>query len=121
MKRDMELIRKILLNIEESDFTGGWIEIELEGYDESEVSYHTMLLHEAGLIDAIDLSTMNNTIWKPKYITWAGHEFLDAARDNNRWEKAKNIMKEKGGGMTFDVLKSVLIQIMMKAVQGDLL
>ena len=33
-------------------------------------------------------------------------------------EITKNIMKEKGSGMAFDVLRSVLIQLMTKAVLG---
>jgi DNA-binding transcriptional ArsR family regulator len=118
MKRDMDLIREILLDMEDAPFTGGWLELKLEGYDESELSYHTLLLYEAGLIDAIDLSTMNHNVWKPKYITWAGHEFLDAARDNKRWETAKKIIAEKGGNLAFDVIKSVLIRLMTKAVLG---
>lgn len=118
MKRDMNLIRKILLNIEEAPFKGGWLELDIEGYDESVLSYHIMLLHEAGLIEAKEISTLKITVWKPKYLTWEGHEFLDAARDESRWKKALDIMKEKGGGVAFEVLKSVLIQLMTKAVLG---
>ncbi len=118
MKRDMDLVRKILLEIEEAPFSGGWLDFDLEGYDESELSYHTMLLDEAGLIEAIDLSSMNTVIWKPKHLTWEGHEFLEASRDESRWKKALTIMKEKGGGMAFDVLKGVLIQLMTRAVMG---
>jgi hypothetical protein len=118
MKRDMDLIRKILLEMEKAPFSEGWLELKLEGYDKNDISYHIMLLHEAGLIEAINISTLKILEWKPKYITWSGHEFLDAARDNNRWETAKKIIVEKGGNLAFDVVKSVLIQLMTKAVLG---
>jgi hypothetical protein len=44
-------------------------------------------------------------------ITWAGHEFIEAARDDNRWQKAKNIVVEKGGDITLDILKALLVNL----------
>ena len=118
MKRDMDLVRKILLELEDTPYELGGFDLELEGHSPDQISYHVMLLNEAGLIEANDLSTLGGPKWRPKRLTWAGHEFIEASRDESRWEKAKNIMKEKGSGMAFDVLRSVLIQLMMKAVLG---
>ena len=118
MKRDMDLVRKILLELEDTPYELGAFDLELEGYSPDQISYHVMLLNEAGLIEANDLSTLGGPKWTPKRLTWAGHEFIEASRDESRWEKAKNIMKEKGSGMAFDVLRSVLIQLMTKAVLG---
>ena len=116
MKRDMDLVRKILLELEDTPYGLGGFDLELEGYSPDQISYHVMLLNEAELIEANDLSTFGGPKWTPKRLTWAGHEFIEASRDESRWEKAKNIMKEKGSGMAFDVLRSVLIQLMTKAV-----
>ena len=116
MKRDMDLVRKILLELEDIPYELGGFDLELEGYSPDQISYHVMLLNEAELIEANDLSTFGGPKWTPKRLTWAGHEFIEASRDESRWEKAKNIMKEKGSGMAFDVLRSVLIQLMTKAV-----
>jgi len=41
-----------------------------------------MLLHEAGFIEAMDLSTLGGICWKPTRLTYNGHEFLDAARSD---------------------------------------
>ena len=38
-------------------------------------------------------------------LTWAGHEFLDAARDDATWGKAKTAVKT-AGGVGFEVLKT---------------
>ena len=119
MKRNMDLIRTILLEIEKVNYEGGWINLQMAGYSDNEVSYHVMLLTEAGLIDAIDLSTNTVFAWAPKRLTWYGHEFIEASRDDTRWEKVKTIMKEKGGGFAFDVMKSLLITLMTKAVLGQ--
>jgi len=55
MKRDMDLIRKILLSIEDHEEDTDLTEfnnLEKEGHSKSEIYYHIELLNEAGLIDA---------------------------------------------------------------------
>ena len=32
----------------------------------------------------------------PRALTWKGHEFLDLARDQNRWNQAKGIIGRVG-------------------------
>lgn len=50
MKRDMNLIRKILLVVEESDTApADWVDVDIPAHDPLEVSYHVKLLVEAGL------------------------------------------------------------------------
>ena len=77
-----------------------------------------MLLAEAGLIEADDLSSMANIEWKPKRLTWQGHEFLDAARDNNRWNQVKATMG-KVGGFVFEVGKQVLIELIKSELRQN--
>ena len=110
MKRDMDLIREILLKIEERPFDGMWFTLDIDGCSPEAISYHVMLLHEAGLIEAYcdsALGSIDN--WLPIRLTWQGHEFLDAARDSTRWDQAKGIMT-KVGGFALEVLKAVLIE-----------
>ena len=49
-------------------------------------------------------------------LTWEGHEFAEAARDETRWEKAMGIVTEKGGAITIDVLKNLLSSLMKAAL-----
>jgi len=42
-------------------------------------------------------------------LTWAGHDFLDAARNERAWEFAKRSIS-KVGTVAFDVTKALLIQ-----------
>ncbi len=118
MKREMDLVRSILFALEDAPFDGGPLDLEIEGHSEVEVTYHVMLLAEAGLIRAFDFSSDEFPEWRPAYLTWQGHEFLNAARDTGRWQKAKALVKEKGGGMVFEVLKDVLIEGMKTNVLG---
>ena len=110
MKRDMDLIRQVLLDIEESD---EWkpSAIQIEGVDYEVVSYHVKLLAQSGLIEAIDYSTTDTLAWYATTLTWEGHEFLDAARDHTRWNSAKNQALAIGGTLTFEALKLTLGRI----------
>ena len=118
MKRDMDLCRKILLKIENHGQVMGVMNIKVEGYTEKEISYHVMLLSEVDLIEALDMSDRSGHDWKPQRLTWEGHEFLEASRNDNIWENAKRIITEKTGGVTFDVLKALLLDLVKKSVLG---
>jgi DNA-binding transcriptional ArsR family regulator len=111
MKRDMELVRQILLKTEQNTEVGGWIDLDIEGYSPEEISYHVKLLAEAELIEAQDLTTTEEFEWKPTGLTWKGHEFLDAARNETIWKKTTEIVKDKGGSIPFEVLKDLLIKV----------
>ena len=115
MKRDMDLIRKILLSYEAEPGAQVPSKVAIEGYSEEQIDFHLFLMWEAGLIKASDTRTLRDryTI-TPLNITWAGYEFLEACRDEGRWKKAKAIA-EKTGGMSLDVLKATLTAL---ATQG---
>jgi len=89
MQRDMDLIRKIMLAVEEAASTLGTIEVKIDGYTDQQVAYHVALLREAGLLHAVDLSSKSGLDFRPTRLTWAGHEFLDAARNDTIWRKGR--------------------------------
>ena len=109
MKRDMDLVRLILLEIEKSgEDPRSEIHLEIPNYTYEQVSYHIMILHEAGLIEADDLSTMgSDSFWLPKRLTWNGHEFLDAARNDGIWKQAM----KKANNVGFELLKELLLNM----------
>ena len=110
MKRDMDLIRAMLLAIE-SDSSGFAPKIEIPDYTEEQINYHAFLLGEAGLAEVS--STTTNYSKSPeamvKHLTWAGHEFLDSARDNTIWNQAKDKIG-KIGGAAIQVWIALLIE-----------
>ena len=111
MKRDMELVRTILLAVEENGPPRGFFQLELRGYDPETVSHHVLLFGDAGLLEIHDRKLRNHFEVMPKRLTWAGHEFLDAARNDTIWNKAKELVKEKGGAVPFEVLKDLLLKL----------
>lgn len=110
MKRDMELVRQVLLQTEQSATVDNVIDLHIEGYSPEEISYHVKILSDAGLLEAHNFSDSENFEWKPTSLTWKGHEFLDAARNETVWKKATEIVKDKGGSVPFEVLKDLLIK-----------
>lgn len=117
MKRDLELIRKILLMVESSPTGYAPDEIIVEGYTAEQIGYHAYLMIQAGLVEGSDVTNMESPgpEWRINNLTWWGHEFAEAARDESRWKKAMGIIKEKGGSITMDVLKDLLTSLMKGA------
>jgi hypothetical protein len=86
MKRDYELIRKILLLLEKDDYPVAVIRLHIE------------LMLDAGLLNI----TRNNIS-----ITQSGHDFLDLCRPDERWNKVMEKVKE-ANGVPFDLLIGLL-------------
>lgn len=117
MKRDPDLVRDILLAVEASDeIPMGWIDIEIEGRSQQEVAYHVQILDEAGLLTAQDLSSMSSYDWRPKRLTAAGHDFLDAVRDPKIWRSTKEGALG-AGGWTLELLADLAKGFLRKQIE----
>jgi hypothetical protein len=112
MKRDLDLIRRILLATEEApDFSLSCSDLASEDQPVATIARHVRLVEEAGYLEAnlLDLEghgVLDGTISR---LTWSGHEFLEAARDNTTWQKAKRAVADKAGGTPLEVIKALLI------------
>ncbi len=105
MKRDFELVRKILTCIEESEGVQQRVNVEIEGYTEDQIMYHLILLAQADLIDATNVPLQDRTYITARGLTWQGHEFLDSIKNETVWQKTQQAVKDKGGAVSFEVLK----------------
>ena len=118
MKRDLDLIRKIILSIEESESAQAPTHLAVEGYTEAQINYHAWLLVDAGLAMGADTTHMESD--GPAAIitnlTWTGHEFAEAARNENRWKAAITTVKEKAGTATVAVLTQLLAEYMKRSL-----
>jgi hypothetical protein len=117
MKRDMNLVRAILLDIETMNQDSANEELMIDGYDNDQIVYHMSLLVEAGLVKGRVHETSQGPYVRCERLTWQGHEFLDAARDQSVWNEARNILHKTGGG-AFSVWLTVL-QELVKARLRD--
>jgi hypothetical protein len=108
MKRNMDLVRQILLMVEEEDGYPNDCP-SIDGVDENVIHYHCTILHEAGLIEAMDASNnMQPWYFIPTRLTWAGHEFLDAARSDTIWRSAKTRVAKVGESVSMETMLLLL-------------
>jgi hypothetical protein len=115
MQRNMDLVRTILMRIEESP--SGWAAhpFGIAGFTPEQVGYHAHIMMEDGLIEGVDVTTMHSKGPEamPRALTWKGHEFLDLARDQKRWNQAKATIG-KVGSAPISVWMKVLNDLILK-------
>ena len=109
MQRNVDLIRSILLAVETNADPSEFVTPKIDGFSEVEVSYHIALMEEAGLISARDRSAIGVYYWSAGQLTFAGHEFLECSRDEAIWSHAKEQISRASGGLSFEVLRRVLV------------
>ena len=110
----MDLFRKVLLEIEQVP-PGQWRRINVEGATSEEVRYHAKLADDAGFVEARFLGN-DPAEFVAHRLTYLGHEFLDAARNDNLWLAAKKRMMDSVGVLTIDGLKLVLQELVKAAL-----
>lgn len=108
MKRDWDVIRKVLLAVEESPRARVLFK-DLQNVvdsEEQDLQYQLRLMEEAGLLDHMTVGEWHNLDlgWR---LTWEGHELIDKIRNDTVWKDTKDVFKEKGVGLTFDLLGQV--------------
>lgn len=96
MKRNMDLIREILLLIENDPLPRMRVLSVVEGYTKTQVEEHARLLMEAGLITGRKFRDENGPAVLNVQLTWAGHEFIESVRDPAIWKKTKDAAKKTG-------------------------
>jgi hypothetical protein len=101
MKRDLELVRQILCDVEACQPGGPLVTLK-----DPHSAYQAALMKEAGLIDA---RISNDGLGRPisaiiLRLTWDGHEFLDASRDSKIWKMAMEHIIKPGAAWTFAIL-----------------
>jgi len=114
MKRDMDLIKEILQKLEDQETFGGDLGAKsFQSHPPEYVSYHIAIMKDAGLIEAKETKKGSNRKFVARRLTWQGHDFLDAAKNETIWNKAKEIVKEKGGIFSIEILKKILAKLAM--------
>jgi hypothetical protein len=128
MKRDWNLLRKQLANIEEGndvlaeipdepkwtdDLTQQDYERVVKEYKvlEERIAGHLELLIDSGYVDGLTVSRGADNyiafgVHAPR-LTMAGHDLLDTMRSATVWEMIKSTASKKGIELTFDTIKAL--------------
>ena len=108
MKRDMDLIRRIVLALDEHDDPLNPV-MGLSGVDDAIFNYHASLIIEAGLAAGTSQEFLDGggMVWLWR-LTWAGHDFADAIRSETVWKAAVDNVIKPTASWTFGILLEYL-------------
>ena len=112
MKRDMDLVRLLLIEIEEKALEpyAGLQDIKIEGFKSQEIDYNLDLLIKSGMIEGeVQIYGGGQSTHFIQGITWLGHDFLEDIRDPEMWARTK-----KGANQ----IKSWSIETIKEIVKG---
>ena len=96
-------------------------QVQIEGYAQDQIGYHAWMLAEEGLLEGVPTHGVSSAVHglMPRCLTPKGHDFLEAARNPTRWERAKEKLMAQGLPLTVKVLGTFL-QESVKAELGKL-
>ena len=105
MKRDFDLIRHIMTDIENMPAASAFKSFEYPGYDKATIHQHIKLLIDENLIEGkIHESHHGIDAVRITGLTWNGHDFIDASKDESIWTKAKETVLKPTVSITFSIL-----------------
>lgn len=130
MKRDLELIRNILLTLESDDFSQikrysvdsfipDGLSTEIKSDDPranspymqefNRISYHIELLLDEEFIEAESISQMGTTHdnYIIKRLTSRGHDYLDSVRNDTIWTQTKAKLGDLTNSVTLSTITDV--------------
>ncbi|RFT34616.1 hypothetical protein CG401_02150 [Bifidobacteriaceae bacterium NR019] len=110
MRRNMDLVREILIEASKSDkeVRASDIAEKSSKYSLEEIIYNIRIMGEGNLINVyIDEREVGVVDAYVMDLTWHGNEFLDSISSNEIWEKIKNNFSDKIINIPFDILTSL--------------
>ena len=120
MKRDFDLIRAILFDIERLTLHEQNGEYRFVHGDQDAVATALELMLDKGLIDAKDWGHMDSHSAE-KYamirLTWEGADFLDTVRDDEIWLSTKGGI-QAAKGFSFDLMKALAKGFVKKQIEN---
>ena len=115
MKRDMDLVRQILLTIEERPPESASCGVTIPEYSKAELELHLRLMEDAGLVQGVSINSSSASCLR---MTWHGYEFLETTRKDTLWQKAKEITIQQTGGLSIAALTEALKTMSRMAIEG---
>ena len=123
MKRDLDLVRSILIYVENA---GGEVDADdmaTERWPIETVAYHVRLMAHHGLVDVSqDFRDMNGDTIELAVagITWDGQDYLDSLREPKVWDRVKKTLASTVGSTTLDVVRQTGSMVALAMVREGL-
>ncbi len=109
MKRDLDLARQLLLDIENrgADCSLSVLRSGPDHEFQERIRYHLRLLIDANLLQEVDRTSSGVPCVR---LTHEGHELIELSRSDSRWGEAKAICQDRTGGLSLSFIKTILLR-----------
>lgn len=119
MRLDWECARAILKALEDMpEAEGRLMPGDVPGWDWRVVSRHFELLAEAGLIRAQCARAGRGARVYGERLTFAGHEMLNAMRQQSAWNRIKARVRESGLDVNVEAVKAAAAALVKDVIGG---
>jgi len=111
MKIEIDLIRDILIAVEKSEKPFiPWQKLGIKGYTKEQIIMHINVMNESGYIKLApsNFSKRDNPSPVIERLKQSGQEFLNSARSETAWQKAKEHVLNASGTITLQAVSMVL-------------
>jgi hypothetical protein len=112
MKRDLDLVRQLMLQIEALPAAPP-VQYRMSEIEDPVLLAHLELLIEAGLVNG-RISRSQGTrgdVISVSGLSWQGHEWIEMVRSQSVWNEVKSAVLDGGGVLTFELTKAVAAKI----------
>jgi hypothetical protein len=110
MRRDLDLYRRILIDVEEKGpATGNYGFPDFPDVPKDVLTEHCRLLIEDNMVDGRVLPHMQGVEVMIFRLTTSGHNFLANIRNDTIWAKTKDKAKSVGATISIEVLKQLAV------------
>ena len=123
MKRDLDLVRHMLLTVEKAEGTVDDTRLCSYRYGIREVVLHVELMRERGLITAkVDYGAGHDEPLAVEVygLTWEGHDYLDTIRSEKVWRKAKAVIASAVGETSLSVVKQTCAMVATELIKAQI-
>lgn len=111
MKRNMDIVKKLLLLIENNEDDRCELKIP-DDINKDIAAYHLKIMDQAGYTKSVIRYASDELYWISSSLTWQGHEFLNAIKNERAVEIAEKEAESKGSKLAdlpFEVVKQLVI------------
>lgn len=120
MGRDMDLVRRILMECDGSECPLDAHALADAAHPFGAVAYHVDIMTQAGLVESSVRRDWGGayTLAKVGPLTWAGCDFLDAVRSEDVWSRVKLAIGKTVGTVAFDTVKALAVRVASERLMG---
>jgi hypothetical protein len=116
MKLDFNVVREILMTVEDAPAQQFVSSVSIEGVDKSVILEHVELLINDDFLDGS--TVIGEQGWPVEFdisrLTMKGHAFVRNARNDTVWKKVTSEAKEKGVSVSMTILDGLLTKALGK-------